>query len=318
VSLLVPSLESVSLVDGVTVKDGFIYLSEDEIIPQQSIQGIATAEMLLAIANGEDAEAASQRISSEIESMFGSTAAGEAVRGVYLNSVPLWTDATVTYKWGDIRSSFKTATRNAMTRWETATGREVKFKEFSESGWDWFLVVIGALHMVRIEERTLSDASGKALPGSWPWGISYLYLDPNECSLDGSPSTYPVYSVALHELGHVLGLQHEHERADRDTYLDISGFRLSEWLTLVSTRLVWRSVRVLFITIYYPVFETYTEFFSSCVKTAWDWGSIMLYENLRIQPKHVNTTNGKPDNPNVTKYNTDLSTKDIEIIKTLY
>jgi hypothetical protein len=88
VSLLVPSLDGVTLTDGVTVADGIIYLSEDQTVPQYSIEGIAAAEILLAIANGEDAEAATQRITAEIEGMFGGAAVGEAERGVFLKLGP--------------------------------------------------------------------------------------------------------------------------------------------------------------------------------------------------------------------------------------
>jgi hypothetical protein len=288
------------------------------------MEGIATAEMLIAIANGEDAEAAAQRISSEIESMFGGTVAEEAARGVYLKSIPLWTDGTVTYRWGSMRDSFKTATRNAMDRWQSATGGKVRFNKFSESGWDWFLLIIGSLHIVRIEEKSLgANTTGQALPGSFAWGISYLYLDPVKCEqnavLTVKAGRNTAYTVALHELGHVLGLQHEHERTDRDTYLNISGFKLTEWLFLASTRLVWRSTRVWFITIWYPVWVSWTDTVSSCVKTSWDWNSIMLYDGKQIRPAYANSTNGILKNGvYVTRYNTDLSAKDIEIIKTLY
>eukprot|EP00929_Paragymnodinium_shiwhaense_P042030 TRINITY_DN21825_c0_g1_i3.p1 TRINITY_DN21825_c0_g1~~TRINITY_DN21825_c0_g1_i3.p1 ORF type:complete len:295 (+),score=16.21 TRINITY_DN21825_c0_g1_i3:86-970(+) len=44
-----------------------------------------------------------------------------------------------------------------------------------------------------------------------PWQT--LNLDPNGCNYIG---------VALHELGHTLGLSHEHERYDRDNYLKVN------------------------------------------------------------------------------------------------
>jgi hypothetical protein len=85
---LTPSLEGVPLAEGVRVENGFIYLSDDEVVAQNTLAGIAVAEVFIAIANGEDAEAASRRISSEIERMF-TGENPETQRGFYIKPTAL-------------------------------------------------------------------------------------------------------------------------------------------------------------------------------------------------------------------------------------
>jgi hypothetical protein len=86
--------------------------------------------------------------------------------------------------------------------------------------------------------------------------------------VDSTAEAYgTAYQVALHELGHVLGLQHKHQRADRDTYIDVN----AEWyefinygtlpeITLSSnhSRIVWNSKKVSGVKLWYPVLEFYT------------------------------------------------------------
>ncbi|MDR2071242.1 MAG: matrixin family metalloprotease [Treponema sp.] len=326
-SLLVPPVEGVAFADGVRIEDGLIYLSDDEIVPQYTLEGIAIAEVLTAISNGEDGEEAAERISAEIESMFTGENEGSS-RGLYIKPVPLWSGGVVKYKWGDMRDGFRKATRKAMDRWTSATGGKVKFEEFDAAAWNTFLLIIGIQHIVRIEEKALDGAFGMASPGSYPWGIAFMQLDPR-CENTVNAVSYSAYSVALHELGHVLGLQHEHQRWDRDTYIDVSvtknnflnNTRLPE-ISLPSLRIVgleWKRTMVGCIPVWYPVVIVRVEMAEQFVKTGWDFNSIMLYEGFKIKPSYANAANGKKEgNIFYTRYNTELSAKDIEIIKRLY
>jgi hypothetical protein len=325
---LVPSVEDVVLPEGVKIEDGFIYLSDDEIVPQNTLAGIAVVEVLTAVANGEDGEKTAQKISHEIEAMMTGDA-GDAARGLYIKPIPLWRDGVVYYTWSDIRGSFKNAVEKAMTNWTNATGGEVQFKEYDFNAWNTFLLVIGVNQVVRISEKDLkSGASGEAAPGALPWGISYMHLDPEAVIDSDKEGRLSAYSVALHELGHILGLQHEHQRWDRDTYIDVdvtfNNFlnytRLPELsIGVPRISLTWKSARVWFATIWYPVISFYIERIDQFAKTAWDFNSIMLYDMFNLKPAYANDTNGRLENGIYkTKRNVKLSSKDIEIIKRIY
>jgi len=190
--------------------------------------------------------------------------------------------------------------------------------------------------VLSISEKVLVGASGEASPGSPLPGIpiisvaySYIHIDP---SFDDNTTIeiknkLNAYSIALHELGHVLGLQHEHQREDRDKYIKVTDsgsdyFKIPE-ITLISVvdiRLEWRSKKVAFITVYYPVIVVITKSHPQFQKTAFDPLSIMMYSGFEIiDTSFKNNTYGDYISGIwKTKYTSRLSTKDKEFIRLLY
>jgi hypothetical protein len=300
-----------------------IHLAGGISYPQNSIEGIAMGEVLQAIANGEDAEAAASRVTKEIEEMLG---AGSDTfdRGLYIRPIPRWSGGVVTYKWDDLKSTFRPEVRRAMNDWEAGSNRRVRFVEFNGNTWDWTLVVLGVTHVVNIKDKSDLDAPGKALPGSLPWGISFLHLRSDLLISNSGGQT--VYTVALHELGHILGLQHEHQRADRDIYVevtnnDINNMRLPEIIIYASYPCIeFRTTMVLFIPIIYPVIVIRTDACPQFEKTsAFDFNSIMMYPDLPIKPGYQNTTNGiNRSGVWRTKYTIQLSDLDKAFIRQIY
>jgi len=124
---IIPYLDYDALPYGVVVKDNFIYMPGGNVIYQYSLDGIATIEVFNAMANGEDPEAAAQRISEEIENMIGDGSTDSA-RGLFINPILRWQNGTVHYIFNsNMRPDFRTATRNAMNDWESGSGGKVKF-----------------------------------------------------------------------------------------------------------------------------------------------------------------------------------------------
>jgi len=260
------------------VEDGFIYMPGGGTIYQYSMEGIAIAEVLSAITNGEDGETAAARITAEIENMFG--------------------------------DDHRKITRDAMDEWTNKTGR-VRFEEYQSSAWNTFLVVIALQNVIDINTKNLSaGTNGNATVGSWLWGISTMNLQNKDFNEDEKKR------VPLHELGHVLGLNHEHQRQNRDLCVDVTKSGL---IDLDNMKLPEISV-----TLWYPVIVTYSSYtYENFVKTGeFDFSSIMLYPGLPIkQAQHQNSVYGVQYWSTglwVTKITTGLSVDDINIIKRIY
>ena len=120
----------------------------------------------------------------------------------------------------------KAAIRHAMDEWENATDGAVHFYERPLNWWGLVKWGLGITRNVRIEKVQDRPYSGKAMPGNMPW--SYLRLNTNEVftlKKDEGPSVWKgdaswTHKTLIHELGHVICLQHEFERSDRDAYVE--------------------------------------------------------------------------------------------------
>jgi len=147
---LVPQLDDQVYGEIAYVEDGLIYMAGGISYPQYSIEGIAIGEVLQAVANGEDVDAAVLRVSREIEEMFNDLP-GTPERGLYRIVTPRWANGTVNYYWmSGISSDYKKETEKAMRDWEAGSNKKVRFVEITDNGWDWTLVVLGIKKIVKI------------------------------------------------------------------------------------------------------------------------------------------------------------------------
>jgi hypothetical protein len=283
-----------------------IMLEDDSIIPYMSFEGAITVEILNAIADGADMDNLMEIVEKEIGEFSRELAGSEAAaRGLYMNAGDQsgrWPGGKVNYRWGSLSEDHKKAVLTAMNDWRNSTGGEVYFNELSNSGWNNFQVFIHAIGVVNIFDYNFSDnKSGDANVG-YGGGEKALRI---KTGLYGQE----LIRTSRHELGHVLGLKHDHQRYDRDNYLiiketDSSYNKVPKYISgwrweYVRVRIGWWTI-----SIPYPVFW---EQKNSTVYGSFDFESIMLYGGLEI--KNTNTR---------TKFNTALSKNDIATVKALY
>ncbi len=230
--------------------EGALVLGGDGLIPLDTPEGALTVELLNGVARG----------AQPVEPM---------TRGFYTKKAGtrLWKGGVVVYRWGSIKSRHKEALLEAMKTWNRETGGKVRFEEFQSNGWDQFLVNHGLKDIVTISNMSHSGSSnGRATIGAT--GNGSLEMD------SILTKNKEITRTAHHELGHVLGLLHEHQRYDRD-----------EWINVIKKGSNYDKIPK-FIG---PRGASYTF-------KAFDVDSVMLYEGFRIKkgPRKGTVTVKKP------------------------
>jgi hypothetical protein len=146
--------------------------------------------------------------------------AGPTVAGVVQRNTGLWPDGQVRYGFGPgITAADQAAVRLAMQSWTTA-GAPVRFvaatsgprliilRHQSDDGANRCRATVGRGAVDRPPPRgAFERPSGIGAP---PTARSFLILS-GPCR----------HRVLVHEIGHVLGLDHEHERSDRARWLNV-------------------------------------------------------------------------------------------------
>ena len=146
--------------------------------------------------------------------------AGPAGAGVVQRSTGLWPDGEVRYSFGPgVTAGDRAAVRLAMQSW-TEAGAPVRFvaatsgprlsilRHRSEDGANRCRATVGRGAIDRAAPRgAFEQPAGTGAP---PTARSFLILS-GPCR----------HRVMVHEIGHVLGLDHEHERNDRSAWLTV-------------------------------------------------------------------------------------------------
>lgn len=153
-----------------------------------------------------------------LASMLASAAPTNA--GVVQRSTGLWPDGQVRYSFGPgVTAADQAAVRLAMQSWTTA-GAPVRFvaatsgprlvvlRHRSTDGANRCRATVGRGAIDRAPSRGAFEQPGWT--GSAPTARSFLILS-GTCR----------HRVLVHEIGHLLGLDHEHERSDRAAWLTV-------------------------------------------------------------------------------------------------
>ncbi len=287
-----------------------LLIGDDMEIPYNSIEGVMTVHVLNAIANGEDVEKSLAGISDYLDKNF-NISENDSARGLWLKETTTWQNNVVYYKWGNISESHKQAVLNAMRTWESKTSNCIRFKEFASYRTNNFFVRLRLKGYV-----TISDDSDLEYPTNGRSTIGYLGGTQASLKLRPSISGETLKRTSVHELGHVLGLKHEHQRYDRDDYLIVnkSGSNYEKIpKTIKGFRIESKRIRIGFcrIRIYYPVWWSST---NSYVAGNFDFKSVMLYPDIPVKKDKIGL-NGKNE---YTILYSEPSCNDIEAIKEMY
>lgn len=117
-----------------------------------------------------------------------------------------WTKK-IEYMWNGANQSTKSGVLSAMNEWKSATNNKISFVEITKNiNWNKTCWIMGWKYFIRINTVNSNSYSGSSTVGRVPWANMNFTNKANKRTF-------------RHELGHNLGLYHEHQRRDRDNYI---------------------------------------------------------------------------------------------------
>jgi len=337
IASIIPDPTPASNLEYVNIEDGFLYMEDDRAISLESPQGMMTIEVLNRISQGEDVDDIISSIENDLSLLDSKEPAS---RGLYKLNTPLWKDGIVYYRFGkedDHKKNIKQHEMSAhhkekilwcMNEWSSKTNGAVRFVEMKETGWNKFLVALDIKVVVNyydydFEPQGNSITTGNSYVGAFKSALQdfdFQILTDMEQKKYFADSDFvftedDLKGTMLHELGHVLGLEHEHSRSDRNNYIIVasSGHDYDIIPDTVS-KLQWLSKRVKILWWYQNIYYLGYAPAGNAWKTAnFDFYSVMLYNDFFVNPNYQ-TEYGFSK----TQKNNDLSKNDVATVKRMY
>ncbi|MDR0206489.1 MAG: hypothetical protein LBI45_04450 [Bacteroidales bacterium] len=191
---------------------------------------------------------------------------------------------TIEYMWNAASSSTKTGVLSAMADWRSAANNKITFSEITNNvNWNKTCWIMGWKYFLRISTVSSGNFSGRSTLGKVPWAIM---------DFKSSAGT----STFRHELGHTLGLYHEHQRRDRDDYITYNSNNIESGTG--------------------SNFSKMTAGSDNYYGSTFDFNSIMIYSSYAFS-KNGNATLTKKDG-STWGYTTDISATDKNVIRQMY
>ena len=208
-----PDVSAATSLDFVSLSDDGegLVIGGDQTVYPNSMYGALTVELLNSLANGVDIE----EINADMENI--GAVNNETNRGHYRKySTTKWFDGCVYYKFGNISDEHKEAVLEAMRDWENKTGF-IKFKSSVDNYWENVWRDTDHYWTLNIVDANLGTNTNGSCTVGYSAGINKFRLNKNL-----EKDSDELYRTTRHELGHAIGLSHEHQRPDRDDYVTVT------------------------------------------------------------------------------------------------
>lgn len=138
-------------------------------------------------------------------------------RGLYVYNTKVWPKGEIPVIFVNLNGEQKNKVRDAFRSWEAKSGGAVKFYECTTDA-----PGLNA-HTPFPRNAVVSIRINNDIRGDGQATIGYYRHGKVEFRSNFSSRT------ALHELGHVIGLRHEHQRRDRDDYIQVNWVGNGDW-----------------------------------------------------------------------------------------
>lgn len=281
------------------------------------LETIALNEIAELVESGMTEEDAIRLIQEDVDRLSASEKAvylKEGVTNLTFLGGGRWEGGVVRYYFDGLSERAKGLIRQAMDTWEDRTGC-VRFVEVDYDFGKKICSALGqyeCLHIMNNDEEGCSNCT----VGSG----NHKKMRIAETGLDATNDKTFLRTIK-HELGHCLGLYHEHQRYDRDRYVTISdnesvinGGRIPQKTVYFG----YKVIHFLGLRIYIP-YVWYGQF--SFTVGEFDFDSIMLYGGLEIKAEYANDENGihyYGTDTWCTRYNYEISENDVKAVRIMY
>jgi hypothetical protein len=188
-----------------------------------------------------------------------------------------WPGGVIKYRYNDnVPQNTRAVVRKAMDQWEQATGI-LKFVEIENNALNISTFWMGLNWHLEVRVDNNLSAPGNVSPSCGYGAWQVLRLHP---TVTDAANSYHV-AVILHELGHVIGLAHEHQRYDRDNYIEINWSNIAakrdQYLSIPQYGEIWCSYYLNIFGVVISGEFLFWRWENSRVLSSYDYLSIMHY-----------------------------------------